>query len=153
MGKNKKKSIKGKLKTELGYMKKGAKILPKVLARKGKEWVKSQVEAARERARMEKEIEAAAKAAEKESYKAEAIRQAKIRGMEKAKKGRAGWRGALQDIGDIGESMSVGGMLGIKPEKKQPRKVVSRDEIKGLGQIDAGSYIMSGLGEKKKKKE
>ena len=153
MGNNKKKSIKAKVKTELGYMKKGAKILPKVLARKGKEWVKSQVEAARERAKAEREIEAAAKAAEKEAYKAEAVRKAKIRGRVKARKGRAGWRGALQEIGEVGESLSVGGMLGLEPEKKQPSKVVSRTELQGLGQIDAGSYIMSGLDGKKKKQK
>lgn len=149
---NKKKSITGKIKTELGYMKKGAKILPRVLAKKSKEWMKTQVEAAKEKARIEREIEAAAKAAETEAYKVEAIRQAKIKGAKRAKKGRTGWRGALQEVGAIGDSLSLGGVLGVETGKKSER-VVSRSEIKGLGDIDAGSYLMSGLGEKKKKKK
>jgi hypothetical protein len=149
--KNKKKTVKAKIKTELGYMKKGAKILPKVLAKKGKQWVKAQVQAAKERAKAEREIEAAAKAAEREAYKTEAIRQAKLRGRLKAKKGRAGWRGALQEVGEIGERMSLGGVLGV--ETKKPERVVRRSEMEGLAGMSSSSYLFSGLGKKKKKKE
>jgi len=133
--------LKKKIKEEVGYMKKGAKILPKVLAKKGKEWFKTQVEAAREQAKAEREIRKAARAAEREAFKEESVRQAKIRGIEKAKKGKAGWRGALQELGAVGDSMSVGKMLGVEPSKKET--VIP----------SAGSYLMGGLGEKKKKKK
>lgn len=152
MTNNKKKAIKAKIKKELGYMKKGAKVLPSVVVRKGKAWVKTQIEEARERAKVEKQIEAAAKAAEREAYKVEAIKQAKIRGAKRATKVKAGWRGALQEVGAIGESLSLGGILGVETGKKQ-EKVVRKSELDGLAGMDSSSYLFSGLGKKPKKKK
>jgi len=148
-------SLKGKLKIELGYIKEGAKVLPKVVVKKGKEWIKKQVQAAKESAELEREIEAAAKAAEKDAYKAEAIKQAKIRGIERAKKRKAGWREQLQEVGAIGDRLSVSKIVGLETEKaeKESENVVRRAEVDGLADISVSDFLFSGLREKKKKKE
>lgn len=136
----KEKSLKGKSTFSLENMKKGAKVLPSVIAKKGKEWIKGQVEAAKERAKIEKELEKEVKAAELAAYKAEAIKQAKIRGKAKAKKGTTGARGALAELGEIGDSLSVGGILGIGDAKETSKK----------GKLSVSNYLFSGLGKKKK---
>lgn len=144
--------IKVKIKTELGYMKKGVKVLPKVVLKKGKQWVKSQIQAAKESAKLEREIGAAAKAAERKAYKSAAIKQAKLRGIAKAKERKTGWRGQLQEVGEIGDRMSVGKMLGVETGKK-PEKVVRRSEVEGLAGMSASDFLFSGLGKEKKKKK
>jgi uncharacterized protein YgiM (DUF1202 family) len=131
--------VKEKLKRELGFMKKGAKVLPKVVGQKAKGWVKGQYEAAKERAILEKQIEAEAKKAEAEAYKEERIRLAKVQAQKRARSKAAG-KGLLAQLGEAGERMSLSNLLGV-PEGKQ-----------GSQSMDgAGSYIMSGLEQPKKK--
>lgn len=129
-----------KVKREIGYMKRGAKILPKIVGQKAKGWAKGQWEAAKQRAILEKEIEAEGKKAEVAAYKEEAIRQARIRGEARAKKKVAG-KGILAQLGEAGERMSLGSLLGV-PEGKN-------------GSQDMGSpsdYVFSGLGKTQTKK-
>lgn len=135
--------VKNKVKTELGYMKEGAKVLPKVLVKKGKKWFKDQVEAAKEKARIEREVEKEAKEAELAAYKEERIKQAKLRGAAKAKKGTTGARGVMGELGKIGDSMSVSSLLGMEEVQGEPKK----------DKLSVGGYLLSGLGENEKKKK
>jgi len=139
----KKKSIKTKIKTELGFMKRGAAVLPKVIAKKGKLWMKGQVEAARERGRIEREAEKIARKAEEAAYREERIKQAKIRGKARAKKGVKGARGVLAELGHIGDSMSVGSMIGMEDVQEKAKR----------GSMSPSDFLFSGFGEKKKKKK
>lgn len=136
-------SVTEKVKKELGFIKKGAKVLPRVIAKKSKQWFKDQVKIAREKARMEREIEKEARKAELAAYKEERIKQAKIRGIAKGKKRTLGARGTLAELGKIGDRMSVGSILGLGEVQEKGKK----------GELSASDYLFSGLGEKKKKKK
>lgn len=142
--------VKERVKKELGYMKKGAKVLPKVVAKKGKEWLGDQIVAAKERAAEEKKIAKAVHAAETEAYKVERIQKARERGMARARKGGKGGSG-------IAEMLGFGSNV-LAPEKrtvKEGKRLIGSNNL-GLANIDIGGHIMGDLGKKsvkKKKKE
>lgn len=140
--------IRAIFKRELGFMAKGAKILPKVAAKKGKAWMKTQIEAAKEKAIAEREAEKAAKAAELLAFKKESIRQAKIKGTLRAKKRGKGARGVLAELGQIGERMSVGEMLGVDTTGKKGKTMSSADYIFGgkPQKQDKPAGLLEGIG-------
>lgn len=129
-------TIKAKMSRELGYMKKGAKLLPRVVAKKGKKWLKGQIQAARERAKADEAMRKKVAAAERAAYEAEAVLQAKARGKARAKRG-------VRPFG-VAEILGFEGLS----EKAKPKPL--REDLLGLGEIDTGSYLMSGLRKKKK---
>ena len=110
--------FKEKIKREFGYMKVGAKVLPSVAAKKAKGWVKGQLEAAKQRAILEREIDREANVAEAAAYKEERIKQARIRGGQKAMQRASGQGGILAQLGAAGERMNVSDMLGLSTGKK-----------------------------------
>lgn len=130
--------LKEKVKTELGYMKKGAKVLPKVVGKKVTGWAKGQYEAAKQRAILEREIEAEAKKAEREAYKEERIKIAREDAVKRARK-KASGKGILAQLGEAGERMSLSDLIGSGGGK-------------GIGDVGSTSdYIFSGFGQQKKK--
>lgn len=137
-------SMTEKVKKELGYMKKGAKLLPRVIGRKSKQWFKGQVEAAREQARIERQVEKEAREAELAAYKEERIEQAKLKGIAKGKRQTRGVRGTLAELGKIGDRMSVGDMIGLGDVQEKGKKVKT---------MSASDYMFGGLGQKEKKGE
>ena len=74
--------VKKRLKKEAHYMKRGAKLLPKIVAKKiaekGKAWWEQQKEIG--------ELHKQARKAEREAYKMAVIKEAKKRGNQRAKK-------------------------------------------------------------------
>lgn len=127
-----KKRMKKKIKTELGYMGKGAKVVGKVAAKKGKAWLKAQIAEAKEQSRIAGETRKAVQAAELQAFRKESVKQATIRGKQKAQaRARAGSR-----------PFSVAGILGFEEMQK--------GQGKGLG---ASEYLFGGLGKKGPKKE
>jgi len=130
--------LKEKIKREAHFMKLGAKVLPKVVGKKVKGWVKGQYEAAKQRAILEREIEAEAKKAEAEAYKEERVKIARQQAQERARK-KASGKGILAQLGEAGERMSVGDALGLGFEKKRK------------GGLIGESPLFEGLGEPRKK--
>lgn len=143
-----KKGLKARIKTEIGYMKKGAKVLPKVVAKKGKTWLKNQVEASRARRAEQEEIDMIAKEAEAMAYRKEKFIQAKKRGQRKAREEFAGKPTKKGSGGGIAEMLGFEEFAGFGKQAKQP---VRQNELSNMGNIDIGSAILGDYGKKKKK--
>jgi hypothetical protein len=112
-------TFKGRVRTELGYMTKGAKVLPHVVGQKVKAsaraWWEEKKEEGRQMKLAEREARLAEKQAEREAYKEAMVTQARQRGIAKAKKraaggGAGGW---LQQLGEAGQRMSVAEGIGL----------------------------------------
>lgn len=114
--------LKEKVKRELGYMKLGAKRLPKAASKKITGWAKGQYQAAKERAILERRIETEARKAETEAYEEERIRLAKIEARKRARRKAAG-RGILAQLGEAGERMGTSNYMfeGLGHKKKRRR--------------------------------
>lgn len=147
MSNNQEPKKRGRVSQELHYMKLGAKVLPKVVGKKIKGFVKTKIDEARERATIEREADTTARKAELEAYRVETIRQVQLRGTRKgqqrAAQGSGG--GILQQLGDAGKRMSVGDTLGFTlPQGK--------GQGQGMG-IDTSSYILGGRSQQTGHKE
>lgn len=121
-------TLKKRIKKELGFMGKGAKVAGKVVARKGKQWLKAKVAEAKAEAMVIAETQKATKKAEQQAFREEAIHQARIRGKQRAKGRRdTGFSGLIAS----GSKMSVAeslGFSGLDPKK-----------------MNTGSFLMSGF--------
>ena len=143
------KGLRAKIKTELGFMKKGAKVLPKVVAKKGKGWLKGQIAASRERAREQREIDMITGEVEQAAYRKESILEAKRKGKARAREKSTG-KGRRS--GGIAELLGFQDLMGFGQDGKQPKRTAQRNELSGLGNIDIGGTILGDFAKKKKKR-
>lgn len=146
-----KKGLRAKIKTEFGFMKKGAKVLPRVVATKGKGWLKGQIAASRERAREQKEIDMIAGEVEQAAYRKEMVIQAKLKGKRRAR-GESTGSGKGRRSGGIAELLGFEDLMGFGQDGKQPKRTTQRSEISSLGNIDIGGHILGDFAKKKKKR-
>lgn len=138
--------IRQKVKAELGYMKKGATVLPHVVKEAVKEraraWWEEKKEEGRQMRLAEREAKEAEKEAERTAYKETMVAQARQRGIAKAKKraegGGAG--GILAQLGQAGRNISVADSIGLEglgqPVRRQRQNgssLVSSHIFEGLG--------------------
>jgi len=159
--------FKARVKTELGYMKAGAKVLPKAVGEKVKAsaraWWEEKKEEGRQMRQAEQEAKLAEKEAEREAYKVEMVAQARQRGVAKAKKraaggGSGGW---LKQLGEAGQRLSVADSIGLDTKGAVAagesafgyqfqglEKPVRRQRQNGgqNGGSPVSSYIFEGLG-------
>lgn len=140
------KGLRAKIKTELSFMKKGAKVLPKVVAKKGKGWLKGQIAASRERAREQREIDMITGEVEQAAYRKESILEAKRKGKARA---RGESTGKGRRSGGIAELLGFEDLVGFGSPSKQPAR---KSELFGLGNIDIGGTILGDFAKKKKKR-
>lgn len=182
MVKKKKTGLKEKVKTELGYIGKGAKALPKVAGKKIKEAAEAKWKEYKEEQKFQREIEAEARTAAKEVYKKERkkalIAQAKEKARQEAqkKRGGTGFRGALATLGEVGKRLETHDITGLGDLNAGSKKgsgsgvtIGSSSDPFGIGDLalgggkqkkgvkvqGAGSYILDGIpmGKKTKKKK
>jgi hypothetical protein len=134
-----------KAKRELGFMKKGAKVLPKVIAQKAKGWAVGQYAAAKERAQFEKQLEEEAKKAEQQAYKTARIKQAQEKGRQAGEKKASGGSGILASFRDAGERLNMSDILGFQEPSVSPQQAKTQAQKSPI--MDTGSVLFEGLGD------
>lgn len=95
----------------------------------------------KERVKEDVELARATRAAEHEAYKTEAVKQAKKRGVERAKKGRGG--GFLSGLADYGQQLSKANTVGLGTKLQSPSDPYGLKKA-GTGTVTAGAFLTSG---------
>lgn len=143
--------MKEKVKRELGFIGKGAKLLPKVAGQKVKGYIKAQAQMARERSAAEAEARLLGKVAETEAYKEESRKQAVLKGRARGiARAKGQGSGLLAQLGEVGTRLQD--PLGYYQPRTRMGKVKSGfEDPLGMGGLtgkpmpSTGAYLLSGL--------
>lgn len=119
-------SLKDRIKREAGFMAKGAKVLPTVLAKKTKTYVSAQIQAGREQRRLELQAEAEAQDEANAAYKrvlAEELKKNAIKKAEARARAQAAGQGNsgggfLSQLGQAGTRLGGIDVVGVRDMQK-----------------------------------